>query len=219
MAEAGRARQSIPRRGVMSLMKASLRILSDAEREQVHERTLAVLHRVGMRCDTSDGRSILAEAGARVDEADRHRAVPGRPRRALAGAGDQALLARRPPPWLELRSQRGPPHAACRRRCHRASSIARRDSGAWRRTTTGSRQLAFSTPSTKAASTGAPPTPPTMSNRLALSATTLEVFATFSKHVQDSFGTPELAPWLKEILGIVFGGCDPVHATCGRCRS
>ena len=33
-----------------------------------------------------------------------------------------------------------------------------------------------------------------------------EVFATFSKHVQDSFGTPELAPWLGEVLDIVFGG-------------
>ena len=38
-----------------------------------------------------------------------------------------------------------------------------------------------------------------------------EVFATFGKHVQDSFGTPELAPWLKEVLDIVFGGPDRVR--------
>ena len=35
-----------------------------------------------------------------------------------------------------------------------------------------------------------------------------DVFGTFGKHVQDSFGTPELAPWLKEVLDIVFGGPD-----------
>ncbi|HUK78899.1 MAG TPA: trimethylamine methyltransferase family protein, partial [Thermoleophilia bacterium] len=49
-------------------MQTTLQILSQAEREQVHERTLRVLARVGVRCDTSAGRRILAEAGARVDE-------------------------------------------------------------------------------------------------------------------------------------------------------
>jgi trimethylamine--corrinoid protein Co-methyltransferase len=38
-----------------------------------------------------------------------------------------------------------------------------------------------------------------------------DVFGTFGKHVQDSFGTPELAPWLKEVLDIVFGGPKAVR--------
>ena len=38
-----------------------------------------------------------------------------------------------------------------------------------------------------------------------------DVFGTFGKHVQDSFGTPELAPWLKEVLDIVFGGPEAVR--------
>ena len=50
-------------------MELKLQILSDAEKEQVHERTLGVLARAGMRCDTVEGRRILAAAGARVDEA------------------------------------------------------------------------------------------------------------------------------------------------------
>ena len=38
-----------------------------------------------------------------------------------------------------------------------------------------------------------------------------DVFAAFGKHVQDSFGTPGLAPWLKEVLDIVFGGPEAVR--------
>jgi len=52
-------------------MQARLQVLSDAEKGEVHERTLKVLGTVGMRCDTAEGRRILAHAGARVDEATR----------------------------------------------------------------------------------------------------------------------------------------------------
>ena len=50
-------------------METTLQVLSEAERTQVHERTLGVLERVGMRCDTAEGRRVLADAGAQVDEA------------------------------------------------------------------------------------------------------------------------------------------------------
>ena len=52
-------------------MQTRVQILSDAEKAQVHERTLKVLGTVGMRCDTAEGRRILADAGALVDEATR----------------------------------------------------------------------------------------------------------------------------------------------------
>ena len=52
-------------------MQVRFQILSDAEKAQVHERTLKVLDTVGMRCDTAEGRRILADAGARVDRATR----------------------------------------------------------------------------------------------------------------------------------------------------
>ena len=52
-------------------MRATLRVLADDERAEVHERTLRVLARTGMRVDTSLGRRLLADAGAHVDEPSR----------------------------------------------------------------------------------------------------------------------------------------------------
>ena len=52
-------------------MRTRLQVLSDAEKSEVHERTLGVLARTGMRVDTAEGRRVLAEAGASVDEATR----------------------------------------------------------------------------------------------------------------------------------------------------
>jgi len=49
-------------------MKTFLQVLSEDERAQVHERTLGVLARTGLRVDTADGRRILQRAGAEVDE-------------------------------------------------------------------------------------------------------------------------------------------------------
>ena len=43
-------------------MRATLRVLADDERAEVHERTLRVLSRTGVRVDTSLGRRLLADA-------------------------------------------------------------------------------------------------------------------------------------------------------------
>jgi trimethylamine:corrinoid methyltransferase-like protein len=48
-------------------METALRVLSDNEVEQVHERTLSLLATTGVRVDTERGRKILREAGADVD--------------------------------------------------------------------------------------------------------------------------------------------------------
>jgi len=47
-------------------METALRVLSDNEIEQVHERTLSLLATTGVRVDTERGRKILKEAGADV---------------------------------------------------------------------------------------------------------------------------------------------------------
>ena len=39
----------------------------------------------------------------------------------------------------------------------------------------------------------------------------IELARSFSKHVNDSFSRPEWAPWLLEILGVLFGGRDEVR--------
>lgn len=49
-------------------MPTSLQVLSADTPAQVHERSLELLRKVGVRVDTSRGRAILAAAGAQVDE-------------------------------------------------------------------------------------------------------------------------------------------------------
>ena len=52
-------------------VKTTFEVLSQEEKERIHERTLHILATVGMRVDTSQGRDILREAGAEVDDATR----------------------------------------------------------------------------------------------------------------------------------------------------
>jgi len=52
-------------------MQLQIQVLSEDEKAQVHERTLTVLSTFGVRCDTAEGRRILAAAGALVDEQTR----------------------------------------------------------------------------------------------------------------------------------------------------
>ena len=49
-------------------MKTVLQVLSEDQRAQVHERTLSVLARTGVRVDSARGRAILSDAGAEVNE-------------------------------------------------------------------------------------------------------------------------------------------------------
>ena len=49
-------------------MRTLVQVLSQAERDQVHERSLEMLQTIGVRVDTLRGRRLLAEAGAVVDE-------------------------------------------------------------------------------------------------------------------------------------------------------
>ena len=49
-------------------MQTHLQVLTENEKNQVHERSLKILARTGVRVDTARGRRILKEAGARVDE-------------------------------------------------------------------------------------------------------------------------------------------------------
>ena len=48
-------------------METNLRVLSDNEVTQVHERTLSILAATGVRVDTALGRKILKKAGADVN--------------------------------------------------------------------------------------------------------------------------------------------------------
>ena len=48
-------------------MQTHLQVLSEDERDQIHEHTLGILARTGVRVLTATGRRILMEAGAETD--------------------------------------------------------------------------------------------------------------------------------------------------------
>ena len=49
-------------------METYLRVLSDADRDRVHESTIKILSETGVKVETDLGRPYLKEAGAGVDE-------------------------------------------------------------------------------------------------------------------------------------------------------
>ena len=79
-------------------MIATLQVLTTDERAEVHERSLKVLATVGMRVDSDAGRSILKDAGARVNESTRIvRFPPGLVEESLARAPKHFSLGGRDP--------------------------------------------------------------------------------------------------------------------------
>lgn len=192
-------------------MKTTIQILSESERAQVHERTLGVLERVGMRCDTAPGRRLLAEAGARVDEETRVvRFPPELVERSLAAVGRSFVLGGRRPDWSFPLNAGG------------FTLLA--DGGATSVLDYQSRQRRPPTRDDWLAATRLLdalddvglywcPTeyPADYDEPAGFVRYFTDVFATFGKHVQDSFGTPALAPWLTEVLDVVFGGRERVR--------
>ncbi|HEY5628254.1 MAG TPA: trimethylamine methyltransferase family protein, partial [Candidatus Limnocylindrales bacterium] len=57
-------------------MPTLLRVLSDAEISEIHEKSLAVLARTGMRIDSERARRVLEAAGAQADHAERRVRFP-----------------------------------------------------------------------------------------------------------------------------------------------
>ena len=212
----GRRRGDRPRRGRGSggrgLMQTQIQVLSEDEKAQVHERTLNVLSSVGLRCDTAEGRRILAAAGADVDEATRRVRFPAELVESLLAQATRSFTVHgRRPDWsfavgageFTLLADGG------------ATSVVDAVTGDRRPTTPDDWRSAtrlldaiddvgfYWCPTEYAADYEQP---------AGFVRYFTDVFATFGKHVQDSFGTPQLTPWLKEILlDIVFGGPDEVR--------
>jgi trimethylamine--corrinoid protein Co-methyltransferase len=192
-------------------MESLLRVLSDDERHQVHERTLRVLARTGMRVDSDEGRRLLAAAGALVDEATR--------------------IVRFPPDLVEEAIRLAP----------RSFSLGGRRPGWEFPLGAGQTTLVMDGEATKVLDAGATqPRPGTRADWLAttrlidavddvgvywamvdgcLEAESTSAWAgynaelarSFSKHVNDSFARPEWAPWVLEMLAAVFGSREEVR--------
>ena len=186
-------------------MQAELRVLTDDEIVQVHERTLKVLAGHGMRVDPAEGRRALVAAGAQVDESTRmvrfppalvEEALRLAPRRFSLGgrradfsfplnAGESTLLADGGATTL-LDRHTGERRAPTRTDWLEATTVldALDDVG-----------LFWSPCEHPAANKGGP----------GVVAYLRDTFATFGRHVQESFGEPRLAPVILEVLDIVFG--------------
>jgi trimethylamine--corrinoid protein Co-methyltransferase len=192
-------------------MKALFQVLSQDERAAVHERTLHVLSTVGMRVDTSEGRRILANAGAQVDEGTRVvRFPPALVEESLRLAPRQFSLGARRPDWtlplnagestlvmdgegtMVLDRTTGEPRPSTQDDWLQATRLidAIDDIGVYWAMVEG-------------AVAG-----PTQADWVDYN---IEVTRAFSKHIQDSFAEPALAPWVLDVLSIVFGGRDEVR--------
>jgi trimethylamine---corrinoid protein Co-methyltransferase len=197
--------------GTEEPVKTRIEVLSPDERAQVHERSLHVLEKVGMRVDTAEGRHILKDAGALVDDATRIvRFPPALVEELLALVPQQYSLGGRRPGWefplnageATLCLDGGPTlvldrHSGERRPATHADWLeAIRLSDAideigllwspvsgWRSDESRAGFVDYAAATQRA----------------------------FSKHVQDSFDDAAEARWQLEVLEIVFGGRDEVR--------
>lgn len=192
-------------------METRIQVLNEDEKAQVHERTLRVLSTVGMRCDAEEARRILAAAGADVDETTRRVRFPADLVDALlAQAPTSFTLHGRRPDWsfpvgaggFTLLADGG------------ATSVYDVATGE-RRPTTFDDWCAATRLLDALDDVGLYWCPidydVDYERPGGLVRYFTRVFGTFGKHVQDAFGTPGLAPWLKEVLDIVFGGSEEVR--------
>jgi hypothetical protein len=83
-------------------METALRVLSDNEIEQVHERTLSLLATTGVRVDTERGRKILKKAGADVDNRTHIVRFPAFPGGGMPAPGPARFHAGRQATGVEL---------------------------------------------------------------------------------------------------------------------
>ncbi|WKZ51533.1 MAG: trimethylamine methyltransferase family protein [Anaerolineales bacterium] len=193
-------------------METDLRVLSENEVAQVHERTLHVLETLGVRVDTERGRRALKDAGARVDESSRVVHFPrGFVEERLRLAPKKFSLGGRRPGWeFPLNADK------CTLLADGAAIFVldsltgeRRD--ATRQDWLDSTRLIDALDEVGVYWSMVEPT---------FAEATLRDFAVylrgmvtyFSKHLQDSTHTVEQSRLLLEVLGTVFGGREAVRA-------
>ena len=192
-------------------MKTWLQVLSADERAQVHERSLRLLARNGVRVETTQGRRILGKAGAEVDEASQLVRFPrALVEESLRLAPKGFTLGARRPGWdLPMNSgectmlvdgeavfvhdrHTGQRRAGTTRDWLEATRLidALDEVGVWW----------FMV---RAADRGDAP-----ADKIQY---WWDLFANFSKHVQDSLDSAEEAPWLLEVLQVIFGDRESVR--------
>jgi trimethylamine---corrinoid protein Co-methyltransferase len=193
-------------------LRSHLQVLSNEERERVHEQTLALLEKKGMRVDTDEGRRLLAEAGALVDDTTRMVRFPrsfveemlSRPTKRFSLGGRR--------PGFELPLNAG-----------QTTLLVDGSTGQILDHRTGVRRDATMDDVDESLrlidaiddiglSWDMLEPPLDQSTPSGVVTMWRHHVGSFSKHVQDSFGDPALAPWKLEALEAVHGGRDGVRA-------
>lgn len=192
-------------------MLTHLRVLSDAEVAQVHERTARVLEDIGLRVDSELARGLLCRAGATVDEGRRRVRMPRRlledslrlaPREfSLGGRRDDWCLPMNAGHFTLLAdggatrvydTQTGELRAPTRQDWIESTRLqdAIDDIGVyWSMVEAGKAQM-------------------DAADHVVYFG---DLFRLFTKHAQDSFDEPRTARVLLEVLDLVFGGRDEVR--------
>lgn len=192
-------------------MRTSLQVLSEDERAQVHERTLHVLAHTGVRVDTARGRQFLKEAGAEVEEDTNVVRFP----RALVEEAlrlapkEFTLGARRPGGDLRMNG------CDCTLCVDGEAVFALDRETGERRLGTVVDWLAATRLIDALDEVGVWWCMVEASDRGDSVADYVEylwdVFGNFSKHVQDATASPEQAPWLLEVLQVIFGDKETIR--------
>ncbi len=194
-------------------MRTLLQVLSEDERARVHERTLDILAKTGVRVETAWGRQILREAGAEMDEnTDIVRLPRALVEESLRLAPKAFTLGARRPGWdLPMNS------GNCTLLIDGEAVFALdRETGERRPGTTkdwleATRLIdAVDEVGMYWAMVEAHDRGDTMADYVDY---VRGVFANFSKHVQDGTTSPEQAPWLLEVLQVIFGDKETIRRT------
>jgi trimethylamine--corrinoid protein Co-methyltransferase len=192
-------------------VRTALQVLSDGDRAGVHERSLRVLARNGVRVETAAGRRYLAAAGAEVDES-RHlvRFPRALVEEALRLAPRAFALGARRPGW-DLPMNAG----GCTLLADgEAVFVLDRKTGQCRPGTTADwleatrlidalDEVGVWWFMVKAVDRG-----DTLPEKVAY---WRDLFAHFSKHVQEPIDSAEQAPWLLEVLQVIFGDREAIR--------
>jgi trimethylamine--corrinoid protein Co-methyltransferase len=192
-------------------MRTFLQVLSDEECHQVHERSLHLLAKTGVRVDTAQGRAYLRAAGAEVDENTKVVRFP----RALLEESLRlapqkfALGARRPGCDLQLND------GECTLLMDgEARFVLDRRTGE-RRLSTHSDWLEATRLIDALDEIGIYWSMVEVSDRgdttADLVAYLQSLFRNFSKHVQDTISDAGQAPWLLEVLQVIFGDKETIR--------
>jgi len=193
-------------------MTATLQLLTADERAEVHERTLKVLATTGMRVDSDAGRSILTDAGARVDESTRIvRFPPELIEQSLALAPRRFSLGGRDP-GFEFPLNAG--RATLLNGGDGGDHVVDRVTGEVRLGTPDDwveiTRLIDALPEIGVGWVGTGEWPGGETVPVAAVSGTAETTRLFSRHLNTSFDDPALVPWWLETLAIVHGGRDEV---------